>query len=70
VPVVPVEENKVGIAGLTDAKLSAGNFSGSGLDALGSGLQQLGEAGEALGTKSPTSHPGRRRKQGKRTSAT
>jgi hypothetical protein len=56
-PVVPIEENKVGIASLTDAKLSPGNFSGSGLDALGSGLQQVGGAGEelgkALGTKSP-----------------
>jgi len=56
-PVVPIEENKVGIASLTDAKLRPGDFSGSGLEAVGSGLQKIGGAGEelgkALGTKSP-----------------
>lgn len=41
-PVVPTEQNKVGIAGVTGAKLEAGDFSGSGLQAIGSGLQQVG----------------------------
>ncbi|MEO9131515.1 MAG: hypothetical protein ABI240_09930, partial [Sphingomonas sp.] len=49
-PVVPIEDNKVGIGGLTDAKLRPGDFSGSGLEALGSGLQKVGRAGEELGT--------------------
>jgi muramidase (phage lysozyme) len=48
-PVVPTEQNKVGIAGLTEARLEPGDFSGSGLQALGSGLQRLGEAGQGFG---------------------
>ncbi|MEO9131512.1 MAG: hypothetical protein ABI240_09915 [Sphingomonas sp.] len=56
-PVVPTEDNKVGIAGLTDAKLRPGDFSGSGLEALGSGLQKVGRAGEELGTALGTTSP-------------
>jgi len=44
-PVVPIEQNKSGIAGVTDAKLRPADLSGSGLEALGGGLQMLGEAG-------------------------
>ncbi|GAA0335340.1 hypothetical protein GCM10009087_52160 [Sphingomonas oligophenolica] len=56
-PVVPIEENKVGIASLTDAKLRPADFSGSGLDAIGSGLRAVGSAGmdlgKAIGSKPP-----------------
>jgi len=47
-PVVPTEENRVGIAGVTGEKLVPGDFSGSGLDALGAGMQSLGEAGRKV----------------------
>ncbi|CAN5437715.1 hypothetical protein BH10PSE14_BH10PSE14_25160 [soil metagenome] len=43
-PIVPVEENKVGIAGLSDEKLRAADYSGSGLEALGAGLAGLGSS--------------------------
>jgi len=47
-PVVPTEENRVGIAGVTGEKLVPGDFSGSGLDALGAGMQSLGETGQKV----------------------
>jgi len=47
-PVVPTEENRVGIAGVTGEKLVPGDFSGSGLDALGAGMQSLGQAGQKV----------------------
>ena len=47
-PVVPTEENRVGIAGVTGEKLVPGDFSGSGLDALGAGMQSLGQTGQKV----------------------
>ncbi|MFA6113561.1 MAG: peptidoglycan recognition family protein [Sphingomonas sp.] len=44
-PTVPTEQNRVGIAGLTDARLQAGDYSGTGLQALGAGMRTLGAAG-------------------------
>jgi hypothetical protein len=46
--IVPIEENKVGLATATDAKFRAPDTSGSGLEALGAGLAKLGEGGEQL----------------------
>ena len=46
--IVPIEENHEGIAGLTDARFRAPDYSGSGLDALGAGLARLGDGGEQL----------------------
>jgi len=43
--IVPVEENKVGLATATDARFRAPDYSGSGLEALGAGLARLGEGG-------------------------
>ncbi|GAA0335321.1 hypothetical protein GCM10009087_52130 [Sphingomonas oligophenolica] len=62
-PVVPIEENKVGIASLTDAKLRPADLSGSGLDAIGSGLRAVGSAGmdlgKAVGSKPPAARTDR-----------
>jgi hypothetical protein len=44
-PTVPVSQNRVGVAELTNAKLQAADTSGTGLQALGVGLQQLGKSG-------------------------
>lgn len=44
-PTVPTEQNRVGIADVTDAKLQPGDYSGTGLQALGAGLRTLGAAG-------------------------
>lgn len=44
-PRIPVEKNQVGIAEVSGAKLQAADFSGTGLQALGSGLQDVGHAG-------------------------
>ena len=52
-PIVPVEENGVGLAGLTDAKLRAADYSGSGLEALGAGLAGLGKAGAEFAESVP-----------------
>lgn len=46
-PTVPIEQNKIGLADVTDAKFRPGDFSGSGLGAIGAGMQSLGEAGQA-----------------------
>jgi flagellum-specific peptidoglycan hydrolase FlgJ len=46
--IVPIEENKVGLATATDAKFRAPDYSGSGLEALGAGLVQLGGGGQQL----------------------
>jgi len=43
--IVPIIENKTGLATATDAKFRAPDYSGSGLEALGAGLAQLGEGG-------------------------
>ena len=47
-PTVPTEQNRVGIAGVTDAKLQPGDYSGTGLQALGAGMQQLGGTGAKI----------------------
>lgn len=47
-PVVPIEQNRVGIASVTDAKLRAPDMSGTGLEVIGAGLQQVGKAGSDL----------------------
>jgi hypothetical protein len=44
--IVPVEENEVGIAGLSDARFRAADYGGSGLEALGAGLVKLGDGGQ------------------------
>ncbi|MES2046693.1 MAG: phage tail tip lysozyme [Pseudomonadota bacterium] len=46
--IVPIEENKVGLATATDAKFRAPDYSGSGLEALGAGLVKLGDGGRQL----------------------
>ncbi|MES2044348.1 MAG: hypothetical protein V4475_10750 [Pseudomonadota bacterium] len=46
--IVPIEENKVGLATATDAKFRAPDYSGSGLEALGAELAQLGGGGQQL----------------------
>ncbi len=46
--IVPIEDNKVGLATATDAKFRAPDYSGSGLEALGAGLAQLGGGGQQL----------------------
>ena len=46
--IVPIEDNKVGIAGLTDARFQAADYGGSGLTALGAGLAGFGESGQQL----------------------
>jgi hypothetical protein len=48
--IVPIEENHERIAGLTDAKFKAADYSGSGLEALGAGLTKFGEGGEQFAT--------------------
>lgn len=48
--IVPIEENHVGIADLTDEKFRAADYGGSGLEALGAGLAALGGGGEQLAT--------------------
>jgi soluble lytic murein transglycosylase len=52
-PIVPVEENRVGLAGLTDEKLRPADYSGSGLEALGAGLAGLGKAGAEFAASLP-----------------
>jgi len=47
-PTVPTEQNRVGIAGVTDAKLQPGDYSNTGLQALGAGMQQLAETGQKI----------------------
>ena len=47
-PTVPTEQNRVGIAGLTGEKLQTGDYSGTGLQALGTGLETLGAAGRKV----------------------
>jgi muramidase (phage lysozyme) len=44
--IVPIEENKVGIAGLSDARFRAADYGGSGLEAVGAGLAKLGEGAQ------------------------
>lgn len=44
-PVVPVEQNRVGIADVNGAKLQAGDLTGTGLQAVGAGLEKFGHAG-------------------------
>ncbi|WCM26989.1 hypothetical protein NDN01_23890 [Sphingomonas sp. QA11] len=47
-PTVPREQNRVGIADVTNAKLQPGDYSGTGLQALGAGMQQLGGTGARI----------------------
>ena len=47
-PTVPTEQNRVGVAGVTDAKLQPGDYSGTGLQALGAGMRQLGGTGATI----------------------
>lgn len=47
-PSIVPEENRVGIAGLTDARFRAADYGGSGLEALGAGLVKIGGGGEEL----------------------
>ncbi|MDH7973682.1 M23 family metallopeptidase [Sphingomonas sp. AR_OL41] len=47
-PQVPIEQNQVGIAAVTDAKMRPADYSGTGFEALGAGLHQLGQGGEEL----------------------
>lgn len=44
-PKVPIAQNRVGIAGLTDAKIQAPDLSGTGLEVIGQGLRAMGAAG-------------------------
>lgn len=44
-PVVPVAENRVGIAEVSGGKFQPADYSGSGAQALGAGLQEVGQAG-------------------------
>jgi len=44
--IVPIEENHVGLASATDAKFRPGDYSGSGLEALGAGLAKVGAGGQ------------------------
>jgi hypothetical protein len=46
--IVPIEENNVGLASATDARFRAADYSGSGLQALGSGLTDVGKGGAQL----------------------
>jgi hypothetical protein len=46
--IVPIEDNKVGLATATDARFRAPDYAGSGLEALGAGLVQLGGGGQQL----------------------
>ncbi|HEX8413181.1 MAG TPA: transglycosylase SLT domain-containing protein, partial [Sphingomicrobium sp.] len=43
-PRVPIEQNRVGIAEVTGAKLQAADTSGTGLQAVGRGMQEIGGA--------------------------
>lgn len=43
-PTVPIEQNRVGLAGVTDEKLRPGDYGGSGLQAAGAGMETLGRA--------------------------
>ncbi|WCM26992.1 hypothetical protein NDN01_23905 [Sphingomonas sp. QA11] len=47
-PTVPREQNRVGIVDVTNAKLQPGDYSGTGLQALGAGMQQLGGTGARI----------------------
>lgn len=47
-PTVPTEQNRVGITGLTGEKLQPGDYSGTGLQALGAGLETLGATGRKV----------------------
>ncbi|MDB5710465.1 MAG: hypothetical protein JWL96_2535 [Sphingomonas bacterium] len=46
--IVPIEENKVGLATATDARFRAPDYSGTGLQALGGGLTDVGKGGAQL----------------------
>jgi soluble lytic murein transglycosylase len=56
-PIVPVEENRVGLAGLTDEKLRPADYSGSGLEALGAGLAGLGSSAADFAASLPRPSP-------------
>jgi hypothetical protein len=43
-PTVPIEQNRVGLAGVTDEKLRPGDYGGSGLQAAGAGMATFGKA--------------------------
>ncbi|MDB5704148.1 MAG: hypothetical protein JWN66_1264, partial [Sphingomonas bacterium] len=58
-PTVPIEQNRVDLAGTTDAKLRAGDDAGTGLQALGAGLRTLGDTGAKMADAA-----GRRRRPG------
>jgi hypothetical protein len=58
-PTVPIEQNRVGLAGVTDARLRAGDYGGTGLQALGAGLRTLGDTGAKVADDA-----GRRRERG------
>ncbi|MDB5707860.1 MAG: hypothetical protein JWN66_4976 [Sphingomonas bacterium] len=45
---VPVEQNRVGIAQVTDAKLQPGQGAGAGLQAIGAGAQAVGQGMDQL----------------------
>ncbi|WCM25759.1 hypothetical protein NDN01_17175 [Sphingomonas sp. QA11] len=47
-PTVPTEQNRVGVAGVTDAKLQPGDYSGAGLQALGAGMRELADTGQKI----------------------
>ena len=47
-PVVPTEENKIGVASISGAKFEAADLSGTGLQALGAGMETLGETGQKV----------------------
>eukprot|EP01035_Chromulina_nebulosa_P042952 gene42952-58164_t len=52
---------RVGVAGLTDAKLRPADYSGSGLEALGAGLDGVGKAGAELADSLPGQAEAKRR---------
>lgn len=41
-PTVPIAQNRIGIASISDAKIQPGDFSGSGGEAVGAGLRAVG----------------------------
>lgn len=42
-PTVPIAQNRLGIASLSNAEIKPGDFSGSGPEAIGAGLQAIGK---------------------------